>query len=65
MQRLIEVLGGFVGNVVSNDTALGGEYDFTPSGSRIPTPLMPARRSLRRCANSLDYGWCPLTSRPR
>ena len=29
MQRLIEILGGFVGNVVSNDTALGGEYDFT------------------------------------
>jgi uncharacterized protein (TIGR03435 family) len=29
MQRLIEILGGFVGNVVTNDTGLGGEYDFT------------------------------------
>lgn len=28
-QRLIEILGGFVGNVVSNDTGLGDEYDFT------------------------------------
>ena len=28
-QRLVEILGGFVGNVVSNDTGLGGEYDFT------------------------------------
>ena len=29
MQRLIEILGGFVGNVVTNNTGLGGEYDFT------------------------------------
>jgi uncharacterized protein (TIGR03435 family) len=29
MQRLIEILSGFTGNVVSNDTGLGGEYDFT------------------------------------
>jgi uncharacterized protein (TIGR03435 family) len=28
-QRLVEILGGFVGNVVSNDSGLGGEYDFT------------------------------------
>ena len=28
-ERLIEILGGFVGNVVTNDTGLGGEYDFT------------------------------------
>lgn len=29
MQRLVEILGGYVGNVVANDTGLGGEYDFT------------------------------------
>ncbi len=29
MQRLTEILGGFVGNVVTNNTGLGGEYDFT------------------------------------
>ena len=28
-QRLVEILGGFVGSVVSNDSRLGGEYDFT------------------------------------
>jgi uncharacterized protein (TIGR03435 family) len=28
-QRLVEILGGFVGGVVSNDSGLGGEYDFT------------------------------------
>jgi uncharacterized protein (TIGR03435 family) len=28
-QRLIEILSGFTGSVVSNDTGLGGEYDFT------------------------------------
>lgn len=28
-QRLVEILGGFTGSVVSNDSALGGEYDFT------------------------------------
>ena len=29
MQRLVEILGGYVGNVVANNTGLGGEYDFT------------------------------------
>lgn len=29
MPRLVEILSGFAGNVVSNDTGLGGEYDFT------------------------------------
>jgi uncharacterized protein (TIGR03435 family) len=29
MQRLIEILGGFAGSVVSNDSGLRGEYDFT------------------------------------
>jgi uncharacterized protein (TIGR03435 family) len=29
MGRLAEILGGYVGNVVTNDTRLGGEYDFT------------------------------------
>jgi uncharacterized protein (TIGR03435 family) len=29
MQRLVEILGGFTGSVVSNDSGLGGEYDFT------------------------------------
>lgn len=29
MQRLVEILGGFIGTVVANDTGLGGEYDFT------------------------------------
>ena len=29
MQRLTEILGGFVGNAVTNDTGLSGEYDFT------------------------------------
>lgn len=29
MQRLVEILGGFTGSVVSNDSDLGGEYDFT------------------------------------
>jgi uncharacterized protein (TIGR03435 family) len=29
MQRMVEILGGFAGNVVSNDTGLDGEYDFT------------------------------------
>ena len=28
-QRLVEILGGFTGSVVSNDSGLGGEYDFT------------------------------------
>lgn len=28
-QRLVEILGGFVGSVVTNDSDLGGEYDFT------------------------------------
>src|SRR5688500_13410647 len=28
-QRLVEILGGFVGSVVTNDSGLGGEYDFT------------------------------------
>ena len=28
-QRLVEILGGFAGGVVSNDSGLGGEYDFT------------------------------------
>ncbi len=28
MGRLVEILGGYVGNVVTNDTGLGGEYDF-------------------------------------
>ena len=27
--RLVEILGGFISGVVSDDTALGGEYDFT------------------------------------
>jgi uncharacterized protein (TIGR03435 family) len=29
MQRLTEILGGFVGHAVTNDTGLRGEYDFT------------------------------------
>ena len=29
MGRLAEMLGGFVGSPVSNDTRLSGEYDFT------------------------------------
>ena len=29
MGRLVEILSGFSGSVVSNDTGLGGEYDFT------------------------------------
>lgn len=29
MPRLVEILSGFSGRVVSNDTGLGGEYDFT------------------------------------
>ena len=29
MGRMVEILGGFTGSVVSNDTGLGGEYDFT------------------------------------
>lgn len=29
MGRMVEILGGFAGSVVSNDTGLGGEYDFT------------------------------------
>ena len=29
MGRLVEILGGYVGNVVTNDTGLAGEYDFT------------------------------------
>jgi len=29
MGRLVEILGGFVGSVVSNDSGLSGEYDFT------------------------------------
>jgi uncharacterized protein (TIGR03435 family) len=29
MGRMAEILGGFVGSPVSNDTRLGGEYDFT------------------------------------
>jgi len=28
-QRLVEILGGFTGSVVSNDSDLGGVYDFT------------------------------------
>jgi uncharacterized protein (TIGR03435 family) len=26
---MVEILGGFVGGPVSNDTGLGGQYDFT------------------------------------
>lgn len=29
MSRLVEILSGATGRVVSNDTGLGGEYDFT------------------------------------
>ena len=29
MGRMTEILGGFVGSPVSNDTGLGGQYDFT------------------------------------
>jgi len=29
MPRLTEILSGFIGSVVSNDSGLGGEYDFT------------------------------------
>ena len=29
MGRMVEILGGFVGSPVSNDTGLGGQYDFT------------------------------------
>ena len=29
MSRLVEILSGSTGRVVSNDTGLGGEYDFT------------------------------------
>ena len=29
MGRLVEILGGFVGSIVTNDTGLNGEYDFT------------------------------------
>lgn len=29
MPRLTEILSGFTGSVVSNDSGLGGEYDFT------------------------------------
>jgi uncharacterized protein (TIGR03435 family) len=29
MGRLVEILSGFSGSVVGNDTGLGGEYDFT------------------------------------
>jgi uncharacterized protein (TIGR03435 family) len=29
MGRMVEILGGVTGSVVSNDTGLGGEYDFT------------------------------------
>lgn len=29
MGRMVEILGGFAGSVVRNDTALGDEYDFT------------------------------------
>jgi len=29
MGRMAEILGGFAGSAVSNDTGLGGEYDFT------------------------------------
>jgi len=29
MGRLVEILGGFAGSIVTNDTGLGGEYDFT------------------------------------
>jgi uncharacterized protein (TIGR03435 family) len=29
LARMAEMLGGFVGSPVSNDTGLGGEYDFT------------------------------------
>ena len=46
MGRLVEILGGYVGNVVTNDTGLGGEYDFTlewvqDAGSDAPGPSLP------------------------
>ena len=45
MGRLGEILGGYVGNVVTNDTGLGGEYDFTlewvqDAGSDAPGPSL-------------------------
>lgn len=46
MGRLVEILRGYVGNVVTNDTGLGGEYDFTlewvqDAGSDAPGPSLP------------------------
>jgi uncharacterized protein (TIGR03435 family) len=45
MGRLVEILGGYVGNVVINDTGLAGEYDFTlewvqDAGSDAPGPSL-------------------------
>ena len=45
MGRLVEILGGYVGNVVTNDTGLGGEYDFIlewvqDAGSDAPGPSL-------------------------
>ena len=45
MGRLVEILGGYVGNAVTNDTRLAGEYDFTlewvqDAGSDAPGPSL-------------------------
>jgi len=45
MGRLVEILRGYVGNVVTNDTGLGGEYDFTlewvqDAGADAPGPSL-------------------------
>ena len=45
MGRLVEILGGYVGNVVTNDTRLAGEYDFAlewvqDAGSDAPGPSL-------------------------
>ena len=45
MGRLVEILGGYVGNAVTNDTRLTGEYDFTlewvqDPGSDAPGPSL-------------------------
>jgi uncharacterized protein (TIGR03435 family) len=37
MSRLVEILSGFIGDVVTNETGLNGEYDFTLEWVQDPT----------------------------
>ena len=50
--------GEFVGSVVSNDSGLGAEYDFTLEWVQDAAAPTPGRRCSLRFANSSDFASC-------